>query len=80
MDLGLEGKGAIVTGGSRGIGTSVALTLARALELTLLCEHAQWLLDHGGDRRGYAAALRFARLPVDLMVEVDPELDKLLLS
>ena len=29
MDLGLEGKGAIVTGGSLGIGTSVALTLAR---------------------------------------------------
>ena len=29
MDLGLEGKGAIVTGGSRGIGTRVALTLAK---------------------------------------------------
>jgi 3-oxoacyl-[acyl-carrier protein] reductase len=29
MDLGLEGKCAIVTGGSLGIGTSVALTLAR---------------------------------------------------
>jgi 3-oxoacyl-[acyl-carrier protein] reductase len=29
MDLGLEGKGAIVTGGSLGIGTSVALALAR---------------------------------------------------
>ena len=29
MDLGLEGRCAIVTGGSRGIGTSVALTLAR---------------------------------------------------
>jgi alkylation response protein AidB-like acyl-CoA dehydrogenase len=58
----------------------LALTIARALELALLCEHAQWLLDHGGDRRGYAAALRFARLPVDLMVEVDPELDRLLLS
>jgi 3-oxoacyl-[acyl-carrier protein] reductase len=29
MDLGLEGKGAIVTGGSVGIGTSVALALAR---------------------------------------------------
>jgi alkylation response protein AidB-like acyl-CoA dehydrogenase len=58
----------------------LALTLARALQLALLCEHAQWLLDHGGDRRGYAAALRFARLPVDLMVEVDPELDALLLS
>lgn len=29
MDLGLDGKNAIVTGGSLGIGTSVALTLAR---------------------------------------------------
>jgi 3-oxoacyl-[acyl-carrier protein] reductase len=29
MDLGLEGKGAIVTGGSLGIGTSIALDLAR---------------------------------------------------
>ena len=29
MDLGLEGKSAIVTGGSMGIGTSIALVLAR---------------------------------------------------
>jgi 3-oxoacyl-[acyl-carrier protein] reductase len=29
MDLGLKGKGAIVTGGSRGIGTAIALELAR---------------------------------------------------
>ena len=29
MDLGLEGKNAIVTGGSLGIGTAIALTLAR---------------------------------------------------
>ena len=29
MDLGLEGKNAIVTGGTRGIGAAVALTLAR---------------------------------------------------
>ena len=29
MDLGLEGKGAIVTGGSLGIGRAVALDLAR---------------------------------------------------
>ena len=40
----------------------------------------QWLLDHGGDRRGYAAALRYSRQPVDLMHEVDTELDALLLS
>jgi hypothetical protein len=57
----------------------LALTIGRALQLALLCEHAQWLIDHGGDRRGYAAALRFARLPVDLMHEVDPELDRQLL-
>ena len=58
----------------------LALTLARGLQLALLCEHAQWLLDHGGDRRGYAAALRFSRQPVDLMHEVDTELDALLLQ
>jgi hypothetical protein len=58
----------------------LALTLARALQLTLLCEHAQWMLDHGRDRRGYAAALRFAREPVDLVTDVDPEADRLLLG
>ena len=58
----------------------LALTLARSLQLALLCEHAQWMLDHGGDRRGYAAAMRYSRLPVDLMHELDPELDRLLLG
>jgi alkylation response protein AidB-like acyl-CoA dehydrogenase len=58
----------------------LALTLARALQLTLLCEHAQWMIDHGGDRRGYAAAMRFARHPVDLITEVDPDADRLLLG
>ena len=58
----------------------LALTIARSLELALLCEHAQWLLDHHGDRRGYAAALRFARQPVDLMHEVDTDLDRVLMD
>jgi alkylation response protein AidB-like acyl-CoA dehydrogenase len=58
----------------------LALTLARALQLALLCEHAQWLIDHAGDRRGYAAALRYSRVPVDLMHEVDTELDRVLLG
>jgi hypothetical protein len=58
----------------------LALTLGRALQLALLCEHAQWLLDHGGDRRGLAAALRYSRAPVDLMHESDPELDRALLG
>jgi hypothetical protein len=58
----------------------LALTIARALQLALLCEHAQWLLDRDGDRRGLAAALRYSRAPVDLMHEVDPELDRVLLG
>jgi hypothetical protein len=58
----------------------LAMTLARGLQLALLCEHAQWMLDHGGDRRGFAAALRYSRLPVDMIHEVDPELDRLLLG
>jgi acyl-CoA dehydrogenase len=58
----------------------LALTMARALQLTLLCEHAQWMLDHGNDRRGYAAAIRFSRVPVDVMHEADPDSDQLLLG
>jgi len=56
------------------------MTLARALQLALLCEHAQWLVAHTGDRRGLAAALRYSRLPVDLMHESDPEPDRVLLG
>jgi len=58
----------------------LALTLGRALQLALLCEHAQWLLDRRGDRRGLAAALRYSRMPVDLMHESDLELDRTLLG
>ena len=58
----------------------LALTLARSLQLALLCEHAQWMLDREDDPRGMAAALRFARLPVDLLQEVDPGLDRTLLG
>lgn len=58
----------------------LALTFARGLELALLCEHAQWMMDHGGDRRGFAAALRFSRLPVDQVHEVDLGLDRALLA
>ena len=58
----------------------LAMTLARGLELALLCEHAQWMLDHDDDRRGFAAALRYSRLPVDLVHEVDVEMDGVLLA
>jgi len=58
----------------------LAMTLGRGLQLALLCEHAQWMLDNGGDRRGFAAALRYSRLPADLMHEIDPGLDRVLLG
>ena len=58
----------------------LAMTLGRGLQLALLCEHAQWMLDNGGDRRGFAAALRYSRLPADLMHEIDPGLDRTLLA
>ena len=58
----------------------LAMTLARSLQLVLLCEHAQWLIDQERDGRGLAAALRFSRLPVDVMHEVDPALDRQLLG
>ena len=57
----------------------LAMTVARALQLALLCEHAQWMLDNEHDARGRAAALRYARLPVDLLHEVDLDLDRTLL-
>jgi hypothetical protein len=37
-----------------------ALAVGRALALALLVEHAQWALDHEGDARPRAAAMRFA--------------------
>jgi hypothetical protein len=56
-----------------------ALTLGRATELALLVEQARFSLDRG-DPRPRAAALRFARTPIDLVGDADPEGDRLLLA
>jgi hypothetical protein len=42
-----------------------ALTLGRAMELALLCRHAQWSLAHEADLRPTAAARRFAGSGID---------------
>jgi hypothetical protein len=44
-----------------------ALTLGRAMELALLCRHAQWLLDDESDDRSIRAAQRFAASGIDLI-------------
>jgi acyl-CoA dehydrogenase len=60
------GDRAHVEQGARRLG----LTLGRALELALLCEHAQWAIDHEKDARFAAAARLFAKTPVDLIQDV----------
>lgn len=47
-----------------------ALTLGRSIELALLCEHAQWSLDHEKDPRFAAAARLFAQTPIDTIREL----------
>jgi hypothetical protein len=47
-----------------------ALTLGRAMALALLVAHAQWSLDHEEDSRAMAAARRFAKQPIDSVVDV----------
>lgn len=47
----------------------LGLTLGRALALALLVEHAQWSLQVEEDGRSLAAALRFAQIGIDYIVE-----------
>ena len=48
-----------------------ALTLGRALELTLLTEHAHWSLTHEENGRFLAAAHRFAHSHIDQIIPID---------
>ena len=45
MDLGLNGKTALVTGGSRGLGRQAALTLAQEGANVAICGRTQDTLD-----------------------------------
>lgn len=65
--------------GARKAGTPVleaglrrfALTLGRATELALLCRHAQWSQENGGDVRATGAARRFGASGIDLLIAAD---------
>jgi acyl-CoA dehydrogenase len=54
------------------------MTLGRTLELALLCQHAQWCIDHGYGPRLAAAARRFAMNGVDQISDVPTEDNALL--
>ncbi|MFL6578388.1 MAG: acyl-CoA dehydrogenase family protein [Povalibacter sp.] len=49
----------------------MAFTLARAWQLMLLIEHAQWQLDCEHDHSSLLAARRFAQLPLDVLARID---------
>ena len=57
-----------------------ALTLGRASAAALLARHAQWSLDHESDRRPLAAALRFSAAGLNLLVDIDAALSRLLVD
>jgi hypothetical protein len=50
-----------------------ALTLGRAMSLSLLLEQAQWDLDSHGDARSAEAARRYAAAGVDAIAAEDPD-------
>jgi acyl-CoA dehydrogenase len=50
-----------------------ALTLGRAMELALLCEHAQWALDQDNDKYAADCALILAGTSIDCLTPVQPE-------
>ncbi len=58
----------------------LALTLGRATELAMLSRQAQMALDHDGDVRPRAAALRFLRRGIDVLREEDRENAALLME
>ncbi len=66
MDLGLGGKIAIVTGGSKGIGRAVALAFVNEGASVLVCARGQQELDETVAAAGPGAAGRIAAAAADL--------------
>ena len=66
MELGLEGKVAIVTGGSKGIGRATALGLVNEGASVLVCARGQQALDETISAAGHGGRERIDALAADL--------------
>jgi NAD(P)-dependent dehydrogenase (short-subunit alcohol dehydrogenase family) len=66
MELGLEGKVAIVTGGSKGIGRATALALLNEGASVLICARGHEALDETVEAAGPAARERIDAIGADL--------------
>jgi len=69
MELGLERKVAIVTGGSKGIGRATALAFLNEGASVLICARGQRGLDETVSAAGHAARERIDAISADLMRE-----------
>lgn len=67
MELGLEGKIAIVTGGSKGIGRATALALLNEGASVLICARGQPNLDETLAAAGHAVRQKIDAVAADLM-------------
>jgi NAD(P)-dependent dehydrogenase (short-subunit alcohol dehydrogenase family) len=67
MELGLDGKVAIVTGGSKGIGRATALAFLDEGASVLICARGQQGLDETVAAAGHAARERLDAIATDLM-------------
>src|SRR5262245_12313445 len=66
MDLGLQGRVAIVTGSSDGIGYATALALAREGIRTVICGRREPLLAEARDRIARETASEVLAIPCDV--------------
>jgi NAD(P)-dependent dehydrogenase (short-subunit alcohol dehydrogenase family) len=65
MDLGLAGRAAIVTGGSRGVGKAIAQELAREGVDVVICARQRGALDESARELAQATGRRIIPVPAD---------------